>query len=98
MDRTPCATLENPILPQKEKIGPDIDNNSAEERQCNAAENDLCDNSQNKGKIDFCRRDGSWEVYKYYTRSAGPWNTALFIASFIVSAFLSTFSSEFSFR
>jgi hypothetical protein len=45
-------------------------------------------------KPDFSRRDGSWQVYAYYVRSAGTLVACLFIASFIVSTFLSKFSSK----
>ncbi|PYH88753.1 hypothetical protein BO71DRAFT_435441 [Aspergillus ellipticus CBS 707.79] len=61
--------------------------------QNDAAENDRRDITQKKSELDLTRRDGSWEVYKYYTRSAGPWITAVFVASFIVSSFLHTFST-----
>ncbi|KAJ5135340.1 multidrug resistance-associated protein [Penicillium bovifimosum] len=44
-------------------------------------------------KPDFSRRDGSWQVYAYYVRSAGTLVACLFIASFIVSTFLSKFST-----
>ncbi|PWY72279.1 putative multidrug resistance-associated protein [Aspergillus heteromorphus CBS 117.55] len=42
---------------------------------------------------DFSRRDGTWDVYKYYARSAGYKMVFGFVASSLVSTFLKNFST-----
>ncbi|GAD97261.1 multidrug resistance-associated protein, putative [Paecilomyces variotii No. 5] len=92
VDQTSDAIMKNLILPQEEMTRPDTDKAPAEEIRCDTA-NYSSDSNQRKRDLDFSRRDGNWEVYKYYIRSAGPWISAVFVASFIVSTFLSTFST-----
>uniref|UniRef100_A0A093VBK4 Metal resistance protein YCF1 n=1 Tax=Talaromyces marneffei PM1 TaxID=1077442 RepID=A0A093VBK4_TALMA len=43
-------------------------------------------------KQDLSRRNGTWDVYKYYVKSAGYKTTGLFIFSILVSAFFSSFA------
>ncbi|KAJ5642801.1 hypothetical protein N7490_006801 [Penicillium lividum] len=93
MARTPGARLKNLFLPQDGQINPDTDKAPVQVHRCDETKTDFRDSSQRKDEPDFSRRDGSWEVYKYYTRSAGPWTTMIFVASFILSISLSTFST-----
>lgn len=44
---------------------------------------------------DLLRRDGSWDVYMYYIKSAGYKTTGLFIFSILVTGFFSNFASKF---
>ncbi|KAL1869218.1 hypothetical protein Plec18167_007884 [Paecilomyces lecythidis] len=92
INRTSDAIINNPILPQEEIFSPGPDKAPAEEIPCDTT-NYTSGNSQKEREVDFSRRDGSWEVYRYYIRSAGPWISAVFVASFIVSTFFSTFST-----
>jgi ABC-type glutathione transport system ATPase component len=48
-------------------------------------------------KQDLLRRDGTWDVYKYYVKSAGYKTTGLFIFSILVTGFFSNFASKFNF-
>ncbi|OJJ47369.1 hypothetical protein ASPZODRAFT_64884 [Penicilliopsis zonata CBS 506.65] len=93
IDRTPGAMLKDLTLTQEVQIDSDTDKTPVEESQCDAAGSSPIDISENEDEDDFSRRDGSWEVYTYYTKSAGPWITATFIGSFMISNFLSTFST-----
>ncbi|KAJ5675349.1 multidrug resistance-associated protein [Penicillium macrosclerotiorum] len=63
---------------------------------------ETCDKVTEAGQIqenadtqrpDFSRRDGSWQVYRYYVRSAGILVSFSFVTSFTVSTFLSKFST-----
>jgi ABC-type sulfate/molybdate transport systems ATPase subunit len=46
-------------------------------------------------KQDLLRRDGTWDVYKYYIKSAGYKTTALFVFCVLVTGFFSNFASKF---
>ena len=43
---------------------------------------------------DFSRRDGTWDVYKYYVKNTGLWTTIFFLATCLLTAFFDNFSSE----
>lgn len=95
-DRTPEAISEDPIVAHAEAPGPDTSKAPVEENQHLAAEGDASDTRPGINEVDFSRRDGTWEVYTYYTRSAGPWIAVAFVASIFAWTFLSTFSSTFA--
>lgn len=44
-------------------------------------------------KQDLLRRNGTWDVYKYYIKSAGYKTTGLFLFSVLVSGFFSNFAT-----
>lgn len=92
--RTPDAISKNLTVSHEEADGPDTSEVPAEESQFHAIEDDKSDDRPRIGEVDFSRRDGTWEVYTYYTKSAGPWVVAVFVISVFVWTFLSTFSSE----
>lgn len=83
---------EQPVL-SEDRIS-EVDNDSIEmhttEISINNPEEALIIKEQ-----DLLRRNGSWDVYKYYVKSAGYKTTALFIFSLLITGFFSNFASEF---
>lgn len=93
-DRTPDATSEDSIVPHEEIPNPDTNKPPTEENKRLAVEDDASNTRSRVDEVDFSRRDGTWDVYTYYTRSAGPWIAVAFVASIFVWTFFNTFSSE----
>lgn len=80
-------------ISSEDKIS-EVENDSIEKNTTEVSINDpeeaLIIKEQN-----LLRRNGSWDVYKYYVKSAGYKTTALFIFSILVTGFFSNFASEF---
>lgn len=80
-------------LSSEDKIS-EVDNDGVEKNTTEVSINDpeeaLIIKEQN-----LLRRNGSWDVYKYYVKSAGYKTTALFIFSVLITGFFSNFASEF---
>ncbi|KAJ5720496.1 uncharacterized protein N7483_008430 [Penicillium malachiteum] len=94
-NRNPRAILKDSIFLQEAEINSSPQSSPADKTWSDAPENALIDGSQREleSDIDYSRRDGTWDVYKYYIKGAGPWITAIFVASFIFYAFLNTFTT-----
>lgn len=100
---------ENPEMATKSMISSHKQSTLFEDKNPEV-ENDSIDNHTTKISIDnpeealiikkqnLLRRNGSWDVYKYYVKSAGYKTTALFVFSLLVMGFFSNFASEFDLR
>ncbi|KAJ5627096.1 hypothetical protein N7528_004523 [Penicillium herquei] len=96
-DWKPRATIKDSIISQETGIdsSPSPQSNSADKSLCDVPENALIDTTQTEleNDVDYSRRDGTWDVYTYYIKGAGPWITAIFVTSFILWGFLNTFTT-----